>query len=164
MELYLMQHGQAVPESENPEKPLSREGVAQIQASAAAMRKLGISLDTLIHSPKKRAKQTAALIAEALNYPHSDLVETELVEPLAPVADAIQFLKQYHSSRSVMIAGHLPFLSEMASALLTDGSRVNIHFENGGLCRLDVVCLPTCEGDLRYYLTPVQLKMLAGRF
>ncbi|MEJ2700720.1 MAG: histidine phosphatase family protein [Desulfuromonadales bacterium] len=81
MELYLMQHGQAVPESENPEKPLSREGVAQIQASAAAMRKLGISLDTLIHSPKKRAKQTAALIAEALNYPHSDLVETELVEP-----------------------------------------------------------------------------------
>ena len=164
MELYLMQHGQAVPESENPEKPLSREGVAQIQASAAGMRKLGISLDTLIHSPKKRAKQTAALIAEALNYPHSDLIETDLVKPTAPVDETLRFLKQFHASRAVMIAGHLPSLGEIASALLTDGSRVHIHFENGGLCRLDVVCLPTCEGELRYCLTPVQLKMLAGKF
>jgi len=32
MHLYLMQHGLAVPEQEDPEEPLSPEGVAQIQA------------------------------------------------------------------------------------------------------------------------------------
>jgi phosphohistidine phosphatase len=164
MELYLMQHGQAVPESESQEQPLSREGVGQIQASAVAMRKLGISLDTLIHSPKKRSKQTAALIAEALNYPHSDLVETDLVKPLAPVPETLRFLKQFHASRTVMIAGHLPSLGEIASDLLTDGSKVHIHFENGSLCRLDLAFLPTHEARLRYCLTAVQLKMLAGKF
>ena len=48
MELYLMRHGQAVTGSENPEQPLSREGVAQIQDSAAAMKRLGMGL---VHYP-----------------------------------------------------------------------------------------------------------------
>lgn len=161
MELYLMQHGQATPENEDPERPLSREGVAQIQQSARAMKKLGIVLDVILHSPKKRSKQTAALIAEAVNFPYSDLLETEKASPSAPAPETLAFLRQFRDSHAVLIAGHLPSLAEIASSLLTDGSKVHIHFENGGLCRLDLASLPTADAVLRYYLPPEQLRMLA---
>lgn len=162
MELYLMQHGQAVPESEDPEQPLSREGVAQIQASAAAMKKMGITLDVIVCSPKKRAKQTAALVAEGVNYPYSDIVKTDLVKATAPARETIDFLKQYEQSKAVLIAGHLPSLGEIASALLSDGSKVRIRFENGGLCRLDLAELPTATAELRYYIPAAQMRLLAG--
>lgn len=163
MELYLMQHGQAVSEDENPERPLSREGVTQIQASAAAMKTLGIVPDAILHSPKKRSKQTAALIAEAINFPYSDLIETETVKPSAPAGETLAFLKPLLGCRSILIAGHLPSLGEIASALLSAGSKVHIHFENGGLCRLDVTSLPTTEAELHFHLTPDQLRLLARR-
>jgi phosphohistidine phosphatase len=163
MDLYLMQHGQALSEAEDPGRPLNREGVAQIQASAAAMKKMGIVLDAIFHSPKKRSKQTAALVAEAVNFPYSDLVETEAVAPAAPARETLAFLHRFRDHRAVLIAGHLPSLGEIASALLTDGSKVHLHFENGGLCRLDLPSLPTTAADLRYFLTPAQLRLLGER-
>ena len=45
MEIYLLRHGQAVSEQEDPARPLSREGVEQIQASASAIRRLGLVFD-----------------------------------------------------------------------------------------------------------------------
>lgn len=161
MELYLMQHGQATTETEDPERPLSPDGVAQIQASAKGMKKLGITLDAILHSPKRRSKQTAALIAEAVNFPYSDLLETEKVNPSVPARETLTFLDPFLGCRALLIAGHLPSLGEIASALLTDGSKVHIHLENGGLCRLDLTSLPTVEADLRFYLTPAQLAMLS---
>ena len=163
MELYLMRHGEAVLEAENPE-PLSREGVAQIQTAAAAMKRLGIALDVIVCSPKRRAHQTAALVGEGVNYPYSDIMTTEAVNPTAPGEDAIDFLRQYRESRAVLIAGHLPSLEEIASLLLTGGrSRVNIHFDNGCLCRLDLPDLAAPAAELRYHLAPEQLRLLAGK-
>ena len=79
MELYFMQHGQAVSEQEDPAKPLSREGVAQIQASAKAMHRLGLAFDVIVCSPKRRSHQSAALVAEAVRYPYSDILESKAV-------------------------------------------------------------------------------------
>ncbi|NIQ96092.1 MAG: histidine phosphatase family protein, partial [Desulfuromonadales bacterium] len=40
MEIYFMQHGQAVSDQEDPARPLSRAGVEQIQLSAKAVQRL----------------------------------------------------------------------------------------------------------------------------
>lgn len=162
MELYLMQHGQAVAEEEDPERPLSREGVAQIQASAAAMKGMGIALDEIICSPKKRAHQTAALVAEGVNYPYSDIVKTEKVEPTVPPEEILTFLRQFRESRAVLIAGHLPSLARVAALLLGGDKAVVIRFENGGLCRIDTDDLISGEAELVFHIPAKQMKKLAG--
>lgn len=163
MELYLMQHGQAVPAADDPEQPLSKEGVAQIKASAAAMKRLGIALDAIVCSPKKRSHQSAALVAEGVNYPYSDIAETETVKPSAPAAEALDFLRQYAGSGAVLVAGHLPSLGALASLLLCGGDALRIAFENGGLCRLDLDELAPGAAELIYLLPAAQLRELAGR-
>jgi phosphohistidine phosphatase len=164
MEFYLMQHGQAVPEYENPEQPLSREGVARIQASAAAMKRMGIAFDVIVCSPKKRSRQSAALVAEGVNYPYSDIVETEKVKATAPPDEAVSFLREYGGDKRVLVAGHLPSLARIASLLL-GGSEdaVRVRFENGGLCRIDSAGLAPGEGELVFRIPAALMRMLAER-
>ena len=162
MELFLMQHGKALPAEEAPQQPLSPEGVEQVRTSAAAIKKMGISFDVIISSPKQRARQTAALVAEAINYPQSDIVETDLLKAMTPATESIRFLENFNDRGSVLIVGHLPSLGEIASSLLTEGCRVNIHFENAGLCRLDCPGLPTTFAELRWYLTQEQMRTIAA--
>jgi phosphohistidine phosphatase len=162
MQLYLMQHGQAVPETENPERPLSREGVAQVQASAAAMKRLGIALDLIVCSPKKRSHQSAALVAEGVNYPYSDILESDLAKPTAPAVDTLLFLRKNRESKSVLIAGHLPSLANIASLLLGGKTPVRLCFENGGLCRIDTADLRPGEAELIFHLSAVQMRFLAN--
>ena len=50
MELYLMQHGLAVPESEDPERPLSAAGTQQIESGAKAMARMGVRIDVFAAS------------------------------------------------------------------------------------------------------------------
>jgi len=163
MELYLMQHGQAVTEEEDPERPLSREGVAQVQASAAAMKWMGIALDDLICSPGKRAHQTAALVAEGVNYPYSDIVRTEKVKATVPPDETLAFLRQVQESRAVLIAGHLPSLARVAALLLGGDKAVAIRFENGGLCRIDTADLAPGEAELVFHIPARQMKRLGGK-
>lgn len=161
MELYLMRHGQAVPEAGNPEPPLSQEGVAQIQASAAAMKQMGIVLDLIVSSPKKRARQTAALIAERVNYPYSDIVETETVTPTATAEEALAFLRRHRESKTVLIAGHLPSLVHIASLLLGSAVPLRLHFGNGSLCRIDLAEPAPGQGELISHLSAEQMRMIA---
>lgn len=161
MQLYLMQHGQALPETENPEQPLSREGVAQIQTAAAAMKRLGIAFDLIVCSPKKRSHQSSALVAERVNYPYSDIVETEAVKPAAPADDALSFLRQNRDCKTVLIAGHLPSLARIASLLLGGDTDVHLRFENGGLCRLDTTDLEPGRAELVFHLPAAQMRILA---
>jgi phosphohistidine phosphatase len=162
MELYLMQHGQAAPEAENPEQPLSREGIAQIKSSAAAMKRMGIAFDVIVCSPKKRSRQSAALVAEGVNYPYSDIIETEKVKATATVDEAISFLRGFGKEKRVLVAGHLPSLARIASLLLGGGQPVRVRFENGGLCRIDAEELTPGEGEMVFQMPAAQMKMLAG--
>jgi phosphohistidine phosphatase len=62
----------------------------------------------------------------------------------------------------VLIAGHLPSVAEVASFLLTEGSKAAVQFEMGGCCRIDVDELPTHAGRLRWYLLPEQLRLIGS--
>ena len=162
MEIYLMQHGPNLSKDEDPEESLSSEGESQVSNAAQAIIKMGLSFDVIIASPKKRSQQTAAIVAEAVGFPVGGIVETEQVKAMTPVEETIRYLEQFQDKQSVLIAGHLPSLAEVASSLLTSGSKTTIQFERGGIGRIDVDELPTHEGQLRWYLTPVQLDLMAG--
>ena len=161
MEIYLMQHGPNLAKDVDPEESLSPEGEDQVSKAARAIKKMGLNFDVIIASPKKRSKQTAAIVAEAVGFPMDSIEETDQVKAMTPAEDTIRYLKQFEGKRSLLIAGHLPSLAEVASALLTSGSRATVEFERGGIGRIDVESLPTSEGKLRWYLIPDQLELMA---
>jgi phosphohistidine phosphatase len=162
MEIYLMQHGPNLSKDEDPEESLSPEGEVQISKAAQAIKKMGLEFDVIIASPKKRSQQTAAVVARTIGFPVDSIVETEKVKAMTPAEETIRYLEEFQGKQSVLIAGHLPSLAEVASFLLTSGSKATIQFERGGIGRIDVNALPTHEGRLRWYLTPAQLDLMVG--
>ncbi|NIO05485.1 MAG: phosphohistidine phosphatase SixA [Proteobacteria bacterium] len=161
MEIYLMQHGQAFSKEADPERSLSPEGEIQVAASAEALARIGVGFDLVVASPKKRALQTAEIVAERLGYPLEEIKITETLQPTAPAAEALAFLKAYEDKGLILLAGHLPSLGEIASDLLSEGSKIAIRFEMGGVCRIDIDMAQGGSGELKYYLTPDQLRLIA---
>jgi phosphohistidine phosphatase len=162
MEIYLMQHGPALPKDQDPEEGLGPEGKERIHASGQALKKMGISFDAVLSSPKKRSKDTAAIVAEAVGFPLDKIIETKNVKAMAPPEDTVQALSELSGATRVLIAGHLPSVAEVASFLLTEGSKASVQFEMGGCCCIEVEELPTHSGRLRWYLTPTQLQLIAS--
>jgi len=160
MELYLMRHGQALAETEDPLQGLSAEGVTQIRSAAGAMKRMGIFPELVICSPKKRATQTAALLAEIVNYPYSDIVKSEALLPQADPETARNLLESYRDRQSLLLVGHLPLLNEILSLLLGVG-KVPVRFENGGLCCVGWNDVADHRTELRFCLTAEQMRLLA---
>jgi phosphohistidine phosphatase len=162
MEIYLMQHGPALPKDQDPEEGLSPDGKTRIQASGRGLKKMGVSFDAILSSPKKRSKETAAIVAEQVGFAQEKIVETKKVKAMTPPEETVQALSELAGAKRVLVAGHLPSVAEVASFLLTEGSKAAVEFEMGGCCRIDAEELPTHKGRLRWYLTPDQLKLIAS--
>jgi phosphohistidine phosphatase len=162
MKIYLMQHGPALSKDQDPEEGLGSEGKEKIHAGGKALKKMGVTFDAILSSPKKRSKDTAAIVAEQVGFPLEKIIETKNVKAMAPPEDTVQALSELSGAQRVLIAGHLPSVAEVASFLLTEGSKAAVQFEMGGCCRIDVDELPTHSGRLRWYLTPAQLELIAS--
>ena len=161
MEIYLMQHGQALAEEVDPERSLSAEGENQIAVTAKALQRMGIGFDLIVSSPKKRARQAAEMVAKRLGYPVDTIRMTETLQPKAPPEEAVAFIRTQKDKARLLLAGHLPSLGEIASGLLSRGVKVPIHFQMGGVCRIDVDLSRGELGELRWCLTPDQLRFIA---
>lgn len=166
MELYLMQHGTCFSKDIDPDQPLSPVGSEQIAKSAEAVRRLGLSFDCIVASPKTRSIQTAQAVAEAVGYPVESIVVTDQVKAMTPPAKTAAMLAEYappeDEQYAMLICGHLPNLAELASLLMTDQGKARIAFSNGGLTRLDLPPEPGRRATLRFCLTPLHLQIIAG--
>lgn len=156
MLVHLMQHGACLPKELDPHQPLSPVGKEQIHKSAEACRVLGLQFELIVASPKTRALQTAEIVAEHTGYPPSRIEVSEAVKAMAPSSDTIDYLQEYDGLKSILIAGHLPSLSNVASQLLVQNSNLRIAIENGGLMQLDV-SFPKRKARLNWHLTAAQL-------
>ncbi|MFE8031811.1 phosphohistidine phosphatase SixA [Thiohalocapsa marina] len=134
MRIYLTQHGEALPKDLDPQRPLSKQGRADVQRLATFLRQSGIRVERVLHSGKLRAEQTAALLAETLqtNAPEaqSGLAPADPVEPLASsLADA---------PGDLLIVGHLPFLGRLVGYLLAaDTERPLVDFKPSSMACLE---------------------------
>lgn len=130
MKLYLMQHALAYPSDENQERPLNPTGINQAKAVAKGIKRLGLSFDLVVTSPERRAHQTAALVAEAVRYPHSDILTTEAALPGREPQELLDLLQKEPSDSRILLVGHLPHLGKLARLLLQGG---DLLIENAGL-------------------------------
>ncbi|KPK66161.1 MAG: hypothetical protein AMS21_03040 [Gemmatimonas sp. SG8_38_2] len=117
MNLYLVRHGQAKSETLDPERPLTDVGV---QTATRVARFLGkgehVSVAEIRHSTKLRARQTAEIFSAEAGL-RAPLLEMSGLEPMADVVANAAELS--HVSHDLMIVGHLPHLSRLASLLVT---------------------------------------------
>ena len=134
--LYLIQHGEPLPKEENPMRPLSLKGQRDVQRVASACSSYRIEADIIYYSTKLRARQTAEIIGKKLGIP---VEERAGIDPLDPVKPWLSELK--NTNKSIMIAGHLPFLERLVSLLLTGKEEKHpVKFQQGGM-----VCLERSE-------------------
>jgi phosphohistidine phosphatase len=158
-----MQHGQALSEEIDPQRHLSPEGRAQIEKTSIALKRMGVSFDLFLSSPKARARESAEIVVDILSYPLNEIEVTDALNPNSPPENLIHFLSGFKDRERVLIAGHLPSLHSIALWLLCETCKMNVKFEMGGILRIDVERLPTHDGVLRYYLLPEHLNIISER-
>lgn len=131
MRLYMVQHAKATSEEADPQRSLTEEGLRDIQKVAAFVKPLDLSVDYLWHSGKKRALQTAGVLARAVKI--SEAITAR--DGLGPNDDVTAIRGELTSTeQDIMIVGHLPFLSKLASLLLAGSESANtVTFKNGGI-------------------------------
>lgn len=135
MKLYLVQHGEAKPEEEDPERSLTENGVAGIRRVASfIIRATDISVQMILHSGKKRALQTAELFAEKFKPPKGVELGKEL-NPMSLPWGWVERLAQMEED--IMLVGHLPHLQKLSALLLCqDENKPIIKFQCGGVISL----------------------------
>ncbi|SRR6056297_3476246 len=149
MSLYLVQHGKNLPKEEDPEQSLSATGKADTERIAQVAALYNIPVSVIRHSSKKRAKETAEIMAAALN-PDQGIKE---VEGLKALDDVTALAETVDAESNIMLVGHLPSLDRLAALLIT-GNQENsvISFQNGG-----IVCLHQPEAgqwSIKWSLMP----------
>ncbi len=121
MNLYFVRHGLAnwpagAWPGNDAERPLTPEGIQLIQAEAAALARLGLRPDLILHSPLVRARQTAEIIAEALGL--SDrLREHELLSPGFDRKALKKLLREHAGREALMLVGHAPDMGNVIHRL-----------------------------------------------
>ncbi|MHC4534438.1 MAG: phosphohistidine phosphatase SixA [Planctomycetota bacterium] len=134
MKLYLVQHAKAASKDIDPARSLTEEGLGEIKKITSFIKPLNLSVDCLWHSGKKRAQQTAECLAEVITINKEHTARDGLApnDDVKAIENKIMLLKQ-----DIMIVGHLPFLSNLASLLVAGrDSSETVAFRNAG-----IVCL-----------------------
>jgi phosphohistidine phosphatase len=154
MFLYLVQHGEAKREEEDPQRGLTDKGFKDVARTAIYAQKLGLKVSVIHHSGKIRALQTAQLLADYLK-PEKGMSQAD---NLAPMDDpAVWAGRIAGMSEDLVLVGHLPYMARLAGLLLCgDKEKTPIDFKMGG-----IVCLKRSE-DGRWAIEWVIVPEMTG--
>jgi phosphohistidine phosphatase len=152
MDIYLIRHGDTVAPAnrqDNPQRPLTAEGVAKLKRQAKTLAQWKLPIDTLVSSPFVRARQTADIVAEALHLP---VIEDALLTRTQFGLEQLdQLIAKYPQAKHLMLAGHEPDFSKIMSAVIGGGS---LQIDHGGIGRIALKTLHPPSGTLLWLLTP----------
>src|SRR5437867_6428791 len=116
-------------------RPLTDKGLEQTRSIADGLRKLVPSCDLIATSPYTRAMQTAEIIIAAYGDRGALPEATSALEPAAAPADFEEWIRD-HDADVVMIVGHEPHLSTLATYLMAGVSGSRIDLKKAGACLL----------------------------
>jgi len=135
MKLYIVRHGRAASSVVDPQRALTQQGRAEVRKLADFIRRLDISVDSVWHSGKLRAAQTAEILAGAMTVKEPLTAHTGL----APNDDPSLMIEELVATdRDMMIVGHLPFVARLAAVLLIGSDAANpIAFKEATIASLN---------------------------
>ena len=123
MKLYCVRHCEAHSADVDPERGLSEQGLVDADKLAEHFQQQGILIPDVIHSGKKRALQTAEILAAAVNA-EKITVAPVLLDDQADVSAVVEMARTW--TQDTMLVGHMPFMANLVSALMMDMSD-NMH-------------------------------------
>lgn len=135
-ELWLMRHGHAAPEDPRGDaaRPLTSAGRRAVEQGAAALKRLGLRVDAVWHSPYRRAAETAAIVAETVACTHFSIQDE--FTPLGSPAQASRALAE-SPVRRLLLVSHLPLLPAVCAELL--GVPLRLDVTPGSVVQLALV-------------------------
>ena len=126
--LYLARHAKSSwkhPELSDIERPLNKRGKRDAPYIGNLLKEKGVKPDILISSPAVRARKTAVVIAELIDYPKSKILIDENIYELSST-ELIKIIQSFDDKyNSVMMFGHNPGFT-MLNNYLTDSFIDNI--------------------------------------
>jgi phosphohistidine phosphatase len=167
-ELYLMRHGIAADRdslgaTDDTSRPLTPDGKLKLRTIAKGLGRLKIEWDWVVTSPLKRAVETGDVVSETLG----TAAPRDVCEALAPAQvsahKVMAFLAEHPERSSVLLVGHEPSLSRLASELVGASDTANFAFKKGGCCMITFDHFPSkSPGVLAWWLTPRVLRKLGS--
>jgi phosphohistidine phosphatase len=156
MEIYLLRHGVAddgQPGSPDSGRELTEEGRKKTAEVVKLARRSGVRPTLILTSPYARARQTARIAAEQLEYDGQVLAVESLVPHGSPEG-VWQDLRDHGDETAVLLAGHEPLLSRLVAYLL-NAPALRVEMKKAGLVRIDIETVRAHpHGILRWMIVP----------
>ena len=152
IELYLLRHAHAGNPSEwtgdDAKRPLSKKGRRQAEMLGQFMAQRGFAPDSIVTSPKLRARQTAEIFADALGL--AVTVDARLAGSFD--VDTLDSIVEAVGGTSIVLVGHDPDFSDIAAELI---GAAYLPLKKGSIARIDAA-LPLKHGSgiLRWLIPP----------
>ena len=164
MDLYLLRHGVAEEPArfrgDDSERPLTTEGAEMMRLQAHAMRLIIQEPIIILASPYARAKQTAAIVANAI--PWAQLLEIKELSMGGSANRIIEEVSRRAPAPQVMLVGHEPELIELVCRL-TGIKTESVQIKRGALLCLRILTFePRPRAVLRWQLPPNLILTLTG--
>src|SRR5262245_17225978 len=110
-ELYLIRHAVAEERGDDwpddTKRPLSEDGASRMRTNARGLARLGATVDVIVTSPLVRARQTADIVAAALN-PRPPIVTADSLGPGGTYQAFTADLEKQSRRSRIAIVGHEP--------------------------------------------------------
>lgn len=140
MKIYLLRHGEAIPNSDFHQddhlRPLSKHGKKAIKETAKSIAQNIGDVEYLLSSPFLRARQTMELVRAELKH-HPEYMELDLITPNnRDFKHLLGYLKSL-KTKSILYAGHEPQIAGFIRYLISDHEEINLHIGTGSLHCVD---------------------------
>lgn len=167
MDLYILRHAIAQERTapgikSDFDRPLTPEGEQKLRRVTKAMRNLELSFDLILSSPYVRARETAELVAAAFGISKNLKLRDNLGADGNPREFVAELAVWQPTPQTVLVVGHEPYLSTMATLLLTGALKSCITLKKAGLCKLSIESLRVGRcARLEWLLTPRQMLLMS---
>lgn len=142
-------------------RPLTTAGKREMREVARGLRAAVPAVDALVTSPLVRATQTAEILADAYD---RKPVTVEWLRPESPYEDFAQWARAHREQEVVVIVGHEPHLSGLASWLLASSKRSLLELKKAGSCLLEVEgAFGASSATLLWSIGPKQLRAIGRK-
>lgn len=153
--LLVMRHGEAGPGHPDVERELTGHGQQEVRRMAAWLAdRDDLAGLRLLASPYRRARQSAAALAEALE---AEVETLPLITPDDPPQAVADWLLEQSPGRPLLLVSHMPLVGALTGLLVEGRSDLGLAFPTAGVAELEAEVWAAGCARLARFMTPADL-------
>lgn len=153
--LLIMRHGEAGPGHPDVERELTGHGQQEVRRMAAWLAdRDDLSGLRLLASPYRRARQSAAALAEVLE---AEVETLPLITPDDPPQAVADWLLEQSPGRPLLLVSHMPLVGALTGLLVEGRGDRALAFPTAGVAELEAEVWAAGCARLTRFMTPADL-------